>query len=574
MARQQRGDDVGNQDITDRSSGNSNHGRRSFMKLVGATAAAAGLGYSGTNDATAATSGPFSHVESIVLEGGYPDTITRDDATVVVSSASEFIDAVGSASSGDVVFVAGDAEIDLSGKGGIDVPGGVTIASNRSASGAAGGMLYTDVKEVPLLQTAGEGVRLTGLRFRGNHPEGYHEFTEWDESASGFLVQHTGAEVDNCEIYGWGYAGVVAKADGCHVHHCHIHRNEEDGLGYGVHCRYGHTIIEFNYFLHNRHAIAGGGDSAGYTARYNLVGPEGEDHAFDMHRPGGNRIEIHHNKFEYKETIHGSPIEAVKIRGVPNDVCKVHDNWFHHESPPGDQPVTEDGEAINQSDSDGEWQNLTFSSNYYGPNATPDYGSSLLEQEDPVVTTASATTDSTDDSTTSTRTFEIETAPDSGSVTYEFTVDGELAQAPDDVENNDNVTDNGDGTWTATGFSGNGYSDVYEFSGAILEFTASPAAMVTLYDDGADVTDDVISSDMTHAIRFDGDGSTTRSTYSFEVTDTVTAGPGTTLEDADVISGGRVEGTLVGGIDVYHFTGDLRSFNFDGSVTVSVEELN
>ncbi len=676
MVRKHREDDDGNAGITGGSGDETDRNRRTFLKLVGTAAVASGIGGAAVGSGAAAGGDPFTYVESVVLDGGYPQVVSQDEATAVVRSGGEFIDAVGSASSGDVVFVPGDAKVDLSGEGPIEIPGGVTVASDRGVNGSAGGLIFSDVKDLPLLRTGGSGVRLTSLRLRGNHPEGYHEFTEWNESANGLKVDHANAEVDNCEIFGWGYAGVVAEADGCHVHHCHVHANEEDGLGYGVHCLGGHTTIEYNYFLHNRHAIAGGGSEPGYTARYNLVGPKGDDHAFDMHEPGGNRIIIHHNKFEYDETIHGSPIEAVKIRGVPDEVCEIRDNWFHHGSPPGDAPVSEDGEAINQSGSDGEWGNLTFSSNHYGPDASPDYGTALLKQNDPVTGTSGGSggsDGSTDDSTPSTRPFEVRTAsdsgevtyeftadgevsqapddvennddvtangdgtwtatgstgngysdhfrvagdvtafsatpaaavtvlddgtdvtddllgsddsssatrpleirtsPDSGSVVYEFTVDGELAQAPDDVERNDNVKQNDDGTWTATGFTGKGYDDVYEFSGSVVEFSASPAAAVTLYDDGTDITDEVLGSDMTHAIRFDALGSGGESQYSFEVSGEIRSGPGTTLEDADVISGGSVEGTLQDDVDVYHYNGDLVSFDFGGAMTVSVEDLD
>ena len=579
MVRKGGDDEQSNDNNTGQFGDEPDQGRRSFMKLLGTTAVATGLGSAAIDTGAAASRDPFTHVKSVVLDGNYPRTTSQSDATSVVRSRSEFLDALGNASSGDVVFVPGDAQIGLGGAGPIDIPGGVTIASDRSVNGSAGGMLFTDEKELPLFRTAGQDVRLTGIRVRGNHPEGYHEFTGWNESASGIRVDHTGVEIDNCEIFGWGYAGINVNADGLHVHHCHVHANEEDGLGYGVNCSGGHTTIEFNYFLHNRHSIAGTG-SSGYTARYNLIGPEADDHAFDMHEPGGNRIEIHHNKFEYSQTIHGSPIEAVKIRGVPNDICKIHDNWFHHDSPPGDSPVTEDGTVINQSGSDGEWQNLTFSSNYYGLETAPNYEQSLLEQNDPVVGSTSGSSGSSgDDSQDSpTSTFEIRSDENVSQVAYKFTASGEVAQASGDVENNDNVTDNGDGTWTATGSTGNGYPDIYQVGGDIVSFTASPEASVTLLLDGTDVTDDLTgSADSSTPSTFEirTSAGSNKVTYEFTASGEVAQASGDVENNDNVTDNGDGTWTATGSTgngynDTYQISGDIVSFSASpvGSVTV------
>ncbi|WP_459193404.1 hypothetical protein [Halosimplex sp. J119] len=84
---------------------------------------------------------------------------------------------------------------------------------------------------------------------------------------------------------------------------------------------------------------------------------------------------------------------------------------------------------------------------------------------------------------------------DSGDVEYEFTVDG-LVWAVTNVgeplraEDNDDVADNGDGTWTVSGFTGNeGYGDTYVVAGDVTDFTRTGGnADFRIEVDGRDVT--------------------------------------------------------------------------------------
>ena len=64
---------------------------------------------------------------------GYRDTVLTGN--YVVDTAAELVTALKNASSGQVVFVANDAEIDLTGLRSIKIPGGVTLASGRGAKG-------------------------------------------------------------------------------------------------------------------------------------------------------------------------------------------------------------------------------------------------------------------------------------------------------------------------------------------------------------------------------------------------------------------------------------------------------
>ena len=81
----------------------------------------------------------------------------------------------------------------------------------------------------------------------------------------------------------------------------------------------------------SRHSIAGTGrPGCTYTARHNVELGVSLSHCFDMHggrdrKDGtdiaGTSIEIHNNTFRAPQT-------PVVIRGVPEDKCDVHHNWF------------------------------------------------------------------------------------------------------------------------------------------------------------------------------------------------------------------------------------------------------
>jgi hypothetical protein len=291
---------------------------------------------------------------------GYGNTVSRDQADTVVGTRSELATALSSASTGDVVYVAGDASIDA-GSSTLSVPAGVTLASNRGIDGAPGGLLYTN-DDTELLNADGDA-RVTGIRVQGP----YSEYFEPDYYASGDGIETQGpnVEIDNCEIWGFATAGVSAKNDGVHVHHNHIHNNPRDGLGYGVSCGGGDQVIEWNRFNYNRHSVASNGEG-GYTVRYNHFGSETIDHVIDVHRPGGTTTTIHHNTIEATTQVQNSSTpEGVAIRGTPDDVADIHHNWFYNPTEPQSTPEGWDGSAITQVHTDS-WQNVEFSNNHYG----------------------------------------------------------------------------------------------------------------------------------------------------------------------------------------------------------------
>ena len=292
---------------------------------------------------------------------GYARLVTEWD--YLVRGIEELRAALKDATPGQVVYVAADAEIDMTVwaracKEKIVVPAGVTLASGRGVDGSPGGMLHSDeFATMPLIE-AGEGVRITGLRVRGpdqhvRHDEtmtlyhnpdmthdggGYYSFPV----STGVETSKPGLEVDNCELWGWANAAVslLPGATGAHVHHSGMHHCQHAGLGYGVLPHGADAMIEMNRFDYMRHAIAGSGiPGTSYEARYNVHGEHSTSHCFDMHGSeennvtvdgrsiAGESISIHHNTFMAPD------VPAVGIRALPRGRCEIYRNRFYGAEP-------------------------------------------------------------------------------------------------------------------------------------------------------------------------------------------------------------------------------------------------
>ena len=275
---------------------------------------------------------------------GYRRLVSQSDYQV--KALEELLAALKQAKAGQVVYVDDKAEIDLTGKRKIVIPGGVTIASGRGRGNSQGALLYSnELATSPLFLAGGEKVRVTGLRLRGPdqkrrteqmrqlHKEGrYYSIPNSD----GIICSYPELEVDNCELWGWSHAAVFLKrgASKAHIHHNYIHHNQRSGLGYGVCLDQADALIEVNLFDFCRHHIAGTGrPGTSYEARYNLVLENANGHSFDMHggrdrKDGtdiaGDSIKIHHNTFR------ATSVRAIVIRGRPRQSAEIHHNWFLH----------------------------------------------------------------------------------------------------------------------------------------------------------------------------------------------------------------------------------------------------
>jgi hypothetical protein len=275
---------------------------------------------------------------------GYSRLVTRRD--YVVKEYNQLVDALKQASAGQIVYIADDVELDLTGKEKVIIPPGVILASGRGQQNSQGALLYTnDLAASPMILADGNNVHITGLRLRGPDPQRRTEQMQ-DLHAQGryysipnsdaIICEHPGLEVDNCQLWAWSHAAIFLKSgtSKAHIHHNYIHHNQRSGLGYGVCLDQAQALIEANLFDWCRHHIAGTGRAGtSYEARYNLVLENANSHSFDMHGGAdrgdgtdiaGDSILIHHNTFR------ATSVPAIVIRGRPTHSAQIHHNCFLH----------------------------------------------------------------------------------------------------------------------------------------------------------------------------------------------------------------------------------------------------
>ena len=288
--------------------------------------------------------------------GDYRKIVAAGD--FVATNLEQLIDSLRQATPGQVVLIPGETEIDCTARVVIEqlvieIPAGVTLAGRRGHDGSVGALISSDALKTPtLLRATGPGSRITGLRIRGPNPKRYldhhrrsfaegrgHQYYYLLPTSNGITTEHSGLEVDNCDISGFSHAAIyLSQGEKHHVHHNFIHHNQYAGLGYGVCHGTASSLIERNLFDFNRHSIAGTGrPGCGYEARHNVELGTSLSHCFDMHggrdrKDGtdiaGTTILVHHNTFRAPQT-------PVVIRGVPQDTCRVYGNWFpRHRSAP------------------------------------------------------------------------------------------------------------------------------------------------------------------------------------------------------------------------------------------------
>ena len=287
---------------------------------------------------------------------GYTNITVKGD--YAVKNLDELLEALSKAKAGQTIFIPADTVIDLTARIYIEelalnVPEGVTLAGDRGHSGSEGALLISDALKTPVMIRAnGPDVHITGLRIQGPNPKRYlehhrrsfgeggggHQYYYKFPTSNGITTKYPRLEVDNCEISGFSHAGVyLMTAGGHHIHHNYIHHCQYQGLGYGVCHNTASSLIEYNLFNWNRHSIAGTGRPGNsYVARHNVELRISLSHCFDMHggrdrKDGtdiaGTSIEIYYNTFRAPQT-------PVVIRGVPQEKCEVHHNWFVKHSEP------------------------------------------------------------------------------------------------------------------------------------------------------------------------------------------------------------------------------------------------
>ncbi len=488
-----------------------------MMKLTGAAAGALAFGaLSGT--AAAADPAPQTVLETSELGGreNYSDSSRPTAGNYEPTTESELRSALSSASGGEVVFVPGDASIEVTDSDPydtgeyLDVSADVTLASDRGVNGSTGGLIYTDQNDKQFMK-AFSGARVTGIRIGGPLWE-YVEHPDWGgpEWSRGVGLEGDGVEVDNCEIYGWGHYGVGADGDH-HVHHCHLHHMSMNRLGYGTLSIDDLPEFSYNVYNHNRHSVAGsGGGGNGYQLHHSFFGGETISFPIDMHEPGGTQMEIYNNTVAHLYRPDDLPfadddwdeeyVPHVVIRGTPADYCDIYNNWFYNPQPPLDSPPEGEqttNEAIVQQEAD-TWANMDWWNNHYGSDepSSDDVGAPLDGQGGD----GGDGGDGGNGGDGSTH-FEITTADSTGDFLYEFTVDGssvtrDTSNGDDSAESsNDSITDNGDGTFTVSGKAGNGYGDSYFVDGEVTSWSANyDTSEYALYFDGTEIDPDELGS--------------------------------------------------------------------------------
>jgi len=311
-----------------------------------------------------------------VLGGGegYADTVPVSDADYTVDSLSDLKTALSRAGSGDVVYLTSD--VNLSER--VTIPNGVTLASDRGINGSSGKRIHTD-REFRMIDVK-SNARITGIEFEGPNERLYNWESRNTEPSRGYpagwALNITGSdvEIDNCELAQFAYAGVETKGYSPHIHHCFMHHNQVDGLGYGVSISGGHPTIEYCKFNYNRHSVATASGNGGFTIENCWFGPDSLQHVIDHHGPGSSTemvirnstVEATHNVDNPNYWDPGTPSEALRVRGDGTARrTLIENNWFYHSSKPS--PTGDDGEAIYLYGG-GDWsdKNATLRNNHFG----------------------------------------------------------------------------------------------------------------------------------------------------------------------------------------------------------------
>jgi len=174
--------------------------------------------------------------------------------------------------------------------------------------------------------------------------------------------------------------------------------------------------------------------------------------------------------------------------------------------------------------------------------------------------TSTSSSDSTEDATP--KHLEIRTFSDSG-IVYEFTVDGTV-EPGDSAETytggNDSIADNGDGTYTVTGTTGNGYTDEFDFGGQVVAWSAerhpnNTSGEYQLVLDGSTVLPDELTASS-------DDGTTDDSSTDDSSTDDGSSGSGApVVETYDVSEAGSMNphADIIAKWNVSDPDGDLSS---------------
>ncbi|MEF8871885.1 MAG: right-handed parallel beta-helix repeat-containing protein [Haloarculaceae archaeon] len=151
-------------------------------------------------------------------------------------------------------------------------------------------------------------------------------------------------------------------------------------------------------------------------------------------------------------------------------------------------------------------------------------------------------------------TLTVETESGGPLVEYEFTIDGTVAKGPA-AEGNDTLSENGDGTTTVTGVTGNGYADDFQYNGELADWSASvDSSDYTLLVNGDEVDTSAQSvNERLLSIETQEGGPLVE--YEFTIDGTVTKGPASENNDSITANGDGT--TTVTGVTGNGYTDDF-----------------
>lgn len=350
--------------------------------------------------------------------GGAPtlQTVTEDDADVVVRSADALID-YAAQGGGLVIWIPPELQIDLSGRD--LIIRGTTVASGRNENQEGAIISTTDEGANSPVWGGGSGMglitiedngRLTGVGVQGPHTNvtdhpaipGYFPFAPGGEAARerwrraryarGITVAGDNVRIDNCEIAYFSVQGICVGPGGpvenCVVAYCHIHNTLMTSFGYNVDVRHGDCTVYRCYLDAARHAMCGSGMAdANYSVIETTFGPWATNHPIDMHRVGNNvdgSSDPEAVDYKYRAggtiLIRGCVIMPVRvpdlpfinhnrgggtphasIRGVPKDGFYFENNRCAHPSP--DQGIAQSGIPGRYVRDGAGWVNMNISEN-------------------------------------------------------------------------------------------------------------------------------------------------------------------------------------------------------------------
>jgi len=283
---------------------------------------------------------------------GYEPVRTSGDW--VVADRRQFLDALNRLSGmepadrrGKVIYVPGDAEIDLSGQSNIVVPSGVTIASDRGRQGSLGGLIsYSGPTGAATLLRVQEGARISGLRFRGDsesfaQAQQRSEAERADETGRNAPKQPNtvcmsvgpGCEIENCELARFA-RGIAIDGNRAWLHHNRLRDISPYPIGLSVLAR--SAILEGNDIQWMWHAVAATFSPLNsYVARNNVfreaapnLFAEGVSGQFAADSHGlGDRFILHHNTFLHEDPSRSVPNRSICLADPPG-YAWITANWF------------------------------------------------------------------------------------------------------------------------------------------------------------------------------------------------------------------------------------------------------